>query len=248
MRDLENGLLEVAAVCTARREHLEQRRRQSEERHGEDGEVTAAARTENRNEQGHERARRDDAQEQGRGDGQCHERGRRRVVYEADERPAQGDERREWRDPEKGGGQHPGHELAPVQGQGRESLRIECLVVAEPEDREHRPTEGRGCEHDDREVGCDRVAARGRQAGKPAEAEEGGPRRADREENRALADAQAVTEQAQLQSDECCNHDSPCRSSGSPTSATNASSNVPPARSWSRGPAQAMRPLTITAT
>ena len=62
------------------------------------------------------------------------------------------------------------------------------------------------------------------------------------------AAADYIAKEPELQSDECSNHDSPCRSAGSPTSATNASSSEPPARSTSSGPAHAMRPLTITAT
>ena len=87
-----------------------------------------------------------------------------------------------------------------------------------------------------------------RQRQESDEGEHAGADRAQDEEHGALADAQSVAEEPELQSDECSNHDNPCRSAGSPTRATNASSSVPPARSTSSGPAHAMRPLTITAT
>ena len=85
----------------------------------------------------------------------------------------------------------PAHELAPAQRQRREPLRVEGLVVAEPEHREDRPPERRDAEHDDRDVGPGRIGARRRQREEPEQAEHAGADRADGEEHRALADAAA---------------------------------------------------------
>ena len=85
----------------------------------------------------------------------------RRVVHEADERAAQRDERRERRDTDERRREHAGHELAAGAAAASTSrCGIERLVVAEPEDREHRPAEGREAEHDDREIGRRRVSPR----------------------------------------------------------------------------------------
>ena len=238
----------MEVVLTAGREHLEQGRHEPDECDRQDREVAPVARPQDGHEQCDECSRRDDAQQESLRDRHCDQRSGETVVHEADERAAQRHERREWSDSDERRREHAGHELAAGERQRGQSLGIERLVVAESEDREHGPPEGREGEHDDREIRRGRVSPRSREHGETHQRGEGRADRADREQHRALAHVQAVAEQPELQSDECSNHDSPCRSSGSPTSATNASSSEPPLRSWSSGPAHAIRPLTITAT